>query len=285
MAPSSGLTPQQEARLAELEAREGATQEPTLPQMAGQAAKSLISAPISAGKALLTDPLKVAAETPVLPLGGAALGGPIGGAAGQALKGFAEVARGAEAPHPLETGLKVIGASLVPSAGRAIKATGQAIRGGTRAALGPSVEEARASTLELLGNKKLKDIAPIVFDRGERAAAVNYAETQAKLAAAGKLTAEKLQEARATLKDILDNKVVAKGSPTGQTVSRAKETVTNAFKKLEPEIGKAFERTQQAERSEMVRKAFMGLLPRVPIIGPMLQQGKRIAQVARQAGL
>jgi hypothetical protein len=93
----------------------------------------------------------------------------------------------------------------------------------------PTVEEASANLLPALEKAGLKDIRPVIFNKGEREAAVQFAEKAAKLAEQGHLDPVKLQEARATIKDVLDNRIVQPTSPTGQIVSRSKDTITKAL--------------------------------------------------------
>src|SRR5262245_40999014 len=98
-----------------LEAKKGGMQAQDLPQVAMGAAKSSILAPIKAGKALLTDPTKVAAETPILPVGGAIVAGPAGGAVGEGLREMAKITTDPTyRPTPIESAASMGLAAVAP---------------------------------------------------------------------------------------------------------------------------------------------------------------------------
>lgn len=251
------LSEAEELELLELEEQETAQASPSLMQNAVQGAKSAITAPIRAGRALLTDPTKVAAKTPILPLAGSVMAGPAGGAVGEGLRQMASITKGGPTPTPAQSALQMGLAAFGP--GRA-RAAGSAVKGAAKRVgdvFAPTVEKAGAELLPVLEKEGLKDIRPIIFNKGEREAAVQYAENQAKLAAKKALTPQQLQEARSTMKDILDNRVVMKDSPTGQIVARSKEAVTNALSEAKPAVGKSLRRLGRAYEAAPTKK-FLG---------------------------
>lgn len=241
---------------------------PSTGQMVAGAAKNAILAPIQAGKVLLTNPTKVAAETPILPVGGAIAAGPAGGAAGEGLRQMAQIAQGAPAPTPLQSALQMTGAAIVPSVGKGAEAA--AGIGGRL--LTPSIQESNAALMPILEKHGLKDVMPVVFNKGERDAAIAYAQNAAKNAE--NLTPQMLQEARSTLKDVLDNRIVQPNSPTGQIVSRAKDAVTTALSKALPDVGEGLSDLGESYAAEPTKRAGRALL----------QQAKRAAILATVGG-
>lgn len=235
-----------------------------LASAAKEGAKSAILAPIQAGKTLLTNPTKVAAETPILPIGGAIVAGPVGGAAGEGLRQIADVAQGNTNYDPVTGALKMAGASLVPSVGKGAATVADV--GGKL--LTPSIQESSAALMPILEKHGLKDVMPIVFNKGEREAAVAYAQNAAKNAE--NLTPQMLQEARSTLKDVLDNRIVQPSSPTGQIVSRAKDAVTTALSKALPDVGEGLSdlgESYEAEPAKRAGRALLGQAKRAAILG------------------
>jgi hypothetical protein len=131
----------------------------------------------------------------------------------------------------------------------------------------PSVETADTALMDALAKKGLKDVDPIIFNPSERDAIVNYAKTVKKLADADKLDPIKLQEARATIKDVLDNKLIAKASPTGQTVSQAKDAATTSLKRKVPDVGEQLDTLKRAYEAEGTKTAAKNIAKKAIIAG------------------
>jgi hypothetical protein len=133
--------------------------------------------------------------------------------------------------------------------------------------LAPSVESADKALMEKLAQHGLKDVKPTVFNSNERDAIVNYADTMKKLADADKLSPTKLQEIRATLKDVLDNRLIAKASPTGQTVSQAKDAATAGLKRALPDVGESLDTMRRAYEAQGTKEALKSAAKKAIMVG------------------
>ena len=131
----------------------------------------------------------------------------------------------------------------------------------------PTVESADKALMEKLAQHGLKDVKPTIFNSNERDAIVNYADSMKKLADADKLDPTKLQEVRATLKDVLDNRLIAKSSPTGQTVVQAKNAATDALKKRLPDVGESLDTMRRAYEAQGTKEALKSAAKKAILLG------------------
>lgn len=262
-----------------------------------QAAGSPISAIQTVGKAAVSGDITPLTQVPgdILSLAGAAqrgIRGSIVGLQGGGLQRAAEATQEDFQPQntaenlaekasnladfAIPTSLGIKGAQAGLKGGKAVLDT---LKRTSQALSNEGVDVAKARTLELLGNKGLKDIKPIIFNKNQREEAINFAETAAKNVQ--NLTPAQLQEARSTLKDVLDNSIIKASSPSGQIVSRAKDVITKRFREINPDISEAFDATDRAVKAEAIRKALSKVSENLPLVGPTIRQGKRVIQAVK----
>lgn len=162
-------------------------------EVAPQAVKSALMAPFRAGKALLTDPTKVAAETPILPVGGAIAAGPAGGAVGEGLRQVAQITRGAPAPTLLQSAIRMTGAALVPSAARQARAAVTTMSGAQKAI--QTLKEQAGVNVDKAVEPLTKKVATPV---------VNALTNLRKSGGLKKLPIQDLHEAEVQIRNLLD---------------------------------------------------------------------------------
>jgi hypothetical protein len=217
----------------------------------GQAKTLLLSDRAAKLKQAAQDVMQVSAKTPLLPLAGAAIGGPAGGALGEGARQMVDIARGEPAPSPMSSAFQMAGASLVPSVGKGAKAGVELGKKAVNIAFAPSrfkaglqlgkVEEAAGIAQEVLEKPTAEGVRSIVKK-------ILPAKNPVKLEAAYQEMGKQNPQG---LKDLHD---VIRGALDASSPRALAQT-------LQPKILTKAGRARLAANEEAARKALNAIVP------------------------
>lgn len=274
-------------------AQQKTSAEPRGKVIAAETAKQAALAPFTQAKEAAVTPFtapekvtKLGTSTPLLPIAGATLGGPIGGALGETARQAGKVVMGEPAAQPWEIGANVMLASLAsPVASKTLK-TAEGMQKVGKVIAAPSLEQAKR-TLETVKTGlptpsrppwTPKEVAQVVEN------APKVADMTATIAKYKGLPKQALIDITSLMGKAYDR--IAKLHKVGKihdhtfiNFVKNKEAADQALREVYPELGKA----NQDYARAMAAESLKGLKGAIPGVGGWLEKVGRRSEAVRRA--
>lgn len=273
-----------------------------------QSAKQGFTAPFEMAKQAVKYPVQnpekvveLGTETPLLPMAGAAIGGPIGGVLGEGVRQMGSIAMGKPAPSKLESAASMGLAGLVPSAGKGISAAGTGVKKLSKAMFAPGRKAAGEALAQVEKQAKLvQNVTSTpsatkvkkIVEGLQDVPPEKYTEIVEGYKVVGKQNLQKLKDTYDTAKAAMDvvspsemgSKIFSLLRPKALTpagyarLTAHKQAATEALNALVPGRTAAAEAVANSVRRANILKAAAGVIPGGSYVSSKLSKAKAIKE-------